>query len=149
MAKVKVENMQLQHQEFAARAERAADGAGEPVGSIGVIAVAAGDGFLKVFRSLGAMVVHGGQTMNPSVQDILAAVNSSGYKELIILPNNSNIVLTARQVKDLTPHTIEIVPTEIEPAGHRRAAGVQLRDRPGEQRGGDGAGCSRACTRSR
>jgi uncharacterized protein len=117
VAKVKIENMQLQNQEFAARAVRDADGAGEPVGSIGVIAVAAGDGFLKVFRSLGAMVVHGGQTMNPSVQDILAAVNSSGYKELVILPNNSNIVLTARQVKDLTPHTIEIVPTETSPQG--------------------------------
>jgi dihydroxyacetone kinase-like predicted kinase len=55
--------------------------------------------------------------MNPSVQDILAAVNSSGHKELVILPNNSNIVLTARQVKDLSPHAIEIVPTETAPQG--------------------------------
>jgi DAK2 domain fusion protein YloV len=118
MATVKIENMQLQHQAFAAEsAARAGDGVVEPVSSIGVIAVAAGEGLGKVFRSLGALVVEGGQTMNPSVQDILAAVNSSGYKELIILPNNSNIILTARHVKDLTPHTVEIVPTESAPQG--------------------------------
>jgi len=70
-----------------------------------------------VFRSLGATVVQGGQSMNPSVQDILAAVNSSGYKELVILPNNSNIVLTANQVKSLTPHAIEVVPTKTTPQG--------------------------------
>jgi DAK2 domain fusion protein YloV len=117
VAKVKVENMQLQHEEFAARSHRDEGPEGEPVGSIGVVAVAAGEGFVKVFRSLGASVVQGGQTMNPSVQDILAAVNSSGYKEVVILPNNSNIVLTARQVKDLTPHVIEVVATETTPQG--------------------------------
>jgi uncharacterized protein len=119
LAKVKVENMQLQHQEFAASAGRpgAAEADGQPASSIGVIAVAAGEGLLKVFRSLGARVVPGGQTMNPSVQEILAAVNSSGYKELIILPNNSNITLTARGVKELTPHSVEVVPTETPPQG--------------------------------
>ena len=61
-----------------------------------MIAVAAGEGLLNVFKSLGARVVQGGQTMNPSVQEILAAVNSSGYQELIILPNNSNLILTAQ-----------------------------------------------------
>jgi dihydroxyacetone kinase-like predicted kinase len=55
--------------------------------------------------------------MNPSVQEILAAVNSSGYKELIILPNNSNIILTARQVQELTPHSVTVVPTETAPQG--------------------------------
>src|SRR5205814_8652057 len=84
---------------------------------IGVIAVAAGEGLLKVFRSLGASVVQGGQTMNPSVQEILSAVNSSGYKELIILPNNSNIVLTAKHVQELTPHSVAVVPTETAPQG--------------------------------
>jgi dihydroxyacetone kinase-like predicted kinase len=84
---------------------------------VGVIAVAGGEGFLKVFRSLGAHVVQGGQTMNPSVQDILAAVNSSGYQELVILPNNSNVVMTARQILDLTPHTVEVVPTTTAPQG--------------------------------
>ena len=119
LAKVKVENMQLQHEAFVA-------GAGEPgtpgadnqtASSIGVIAIAAGEGLVKVFKSLNARVVQGGQTMNPSVQEILAAVNSSGYQELIILPNNSNLILTARQVAELTPHRVAVVPTETAPQG--------------------------------
>jgi dihydroxyacetone kinase-like predicted kinase len=55
--------------------------------------------------------------MNPSVQDILAAVNSSGCKELVILPNNSNIALTAKQVQELTPHRVAVIPTETVPQG--------------------------------
>jgi uncharacterized protein len=119
LAKVKVENMQLQHETFVA-------GAGEPgepgadseaVSTIGVIAIAAGEGLVKVFKSLNARVVQGGQTMNPSVQEILTAVNSSGYQELIILPNNSNLILTARQVAELTPHHVAVVPTETAPQG--------------------------------
>jgi DAK2 domain fusion protein YloV len=119
LAKVKVENMQLQHEAFAAAAEQASatDADRQRASSIGVIAVAAGDGLQKVFRSLGARVVQGGQTMNPSVQEILAAVNSSGYRELIVLPNNSNVILTARQVQELTPHTVTVIPTETAPQG--------------------------------
>jgi uncharacterized protein len=115
LAKVKVENMQLQHAAFAAGAANAPGAA--QASSIGVIAVAAGEGFSNVFRSLGARVVQGGQTMNPSVQEILAAVNSSGHEELIILPNNSNIILTARHVQELTPHRVSVVPTETAPQG--------------------------------
>jgi uncharacterized protein len=117
--RVKVENMQLQHAAMAAADDRhAADEAERRAASaIGVIAVAAGEGFLKVFKSLGARVVQGGQTMNPSVQELLAAVNSAGYQELIILPNNTNIVLTARQVQELTPHHVTVVPTETAPQG--------------------------------
>jgi DAK2 domain fusion protein YloV len=118
LAKVKVENMQLQRQAFGAGAgEPGVNGDGERASSIGVIAVAAGDGLLKVFRSLGARVVQGGQTMNPSVQEILAAVNSSGYQELVILPNNTNVVMTAKRVQELTPHKIAVVPTETAPQG--------------------------------
>jgi DAK2 domain fusion protein YloV len=116
LRKVKVENMQLQHEAFSAAS---APPATEQASSIGVIAVAAGKGLKKVFRSLGAAVVEGGQTMNPSVQDLLSAVQSCGYREVVILPNNPNIVLTARQVQEFqpTPHTIEVVPTESVPQG--------------------------------
>ncbi len=117
LAKVKVENMELQHQAFSAAGHGAAAQQAEPVSSVGVVAVTAGDGFLRVFRSLGATVVQGGQTMNPSVQDILAAVSSSGFKELVILPNNKNIILTARHVQELTPHTVRVIPTETVPQG--------------------------------
>jgi fatty acid kinase len=118
VVRIKVENMQLQHEAFAAAAQ-AGGGTedGQRASSIGVIAVAAGEGFLKVFRSLGATVVQGGQSMNPSVQDILNAVNRSGCKELIVLPNNSNIILTAKHVEELTPHSIQVVPTETVPQG--------------------------------
>jgi DAK2 domain fusion protein YloV len=121
LVKVKVDNMQVQHDAFAARGEtpngRQADDERTRASSIGVVAVAAGDGLARVFRSLGATVVQGGQTMNPSVQEILSAVSSAGYKELIILPNNSNIILTARHVQQLTPHRVEVVPTETAPQG--------------------------------
>ncbi|MBV9582373.1 MAG: DAK2 domain-containing protein [Chloroflexi bacterium] len=119
LARVKVENMELQHQAFtaAAQAPPAGDDGQAAASSIGVIAVAAGDGLQKVFRSLGARVVQGGQTMNPSVQEILTAVNSSGFKELLILPNNSNIILTARHVQELTPHSVAVIPTESVPQG--------------------------------
>jgi DAK2 domain fusion protein YloV len=119
LAKVKVENMQLQHAAFVAAGTggAASDADRQQASSIGVIAVAAGEGLHKVFRSLGARVVQGGQTMNPSVQEILAAVNSSGYQELIILPNNSNIVLTAKHVQELTPHRVTVIPTETAPQG--------------------------------
>jgi DAK2 domain fusion protein YloV len=121
LAKVKVENMMLQHQEFAAGAvQTSGTGATRDQAhatSIGVIAVAAGEGLKQVFRSLGASVVEGGQTMNPSVQEILAAVNSSGYQQLIVLPNNGNIIMTARHAIELTPHKLEVIPTETVPQG--------------------------------
>jgi DAK2 domain fusion protein YloV len=120
LAKVKVENMELQHAAFAAESAdegAAGDEQDQQASSIGVIAVASGDGLLRVFRSLGARVVLGGQTMNPSVQDILNAVNSSGYKELIVLPNNSNVILTAKHVQELTTHKVSVVPTETAPQG--------------------------------
>jgi DAK2 domain fusion protein YloV len=119
LARVKVDNMQLQHEAFLAGANEpgSADGAEQPASSVGVIAVAAGEGLENVFKSLNARVVRGGQSMNPSVQEILAAVNSSGYQELIILPNNSNVILTARQAAELTPHRVAVVPTETAPQG--------------------------------
>jgi DAK2 domain fusion protein YloV len=118
LSRVKVENMELQHAALAASSREGADlHDGQRASSIGVIAVTAGDGLTRVFRSLGARVVPGGQSMNPSVQEILAAVNSSGYQELVLLPNNSNIILTARQVQELTPHRVSVVPTETVPQG--------------------------------
>jgi DAK2 domain fusion protein YloV len=118
VVRVKVENMELQREAFTASAQQGPDAdGGQPAASIGVIAVAAGEGLQKVFRSLGARVVQGGQTMNPSVQEILNAVNTSGCKELLILPNNSNIILTAGHVQELTSHAVAVIPTETVPQG--------------------------------
>jgi hypothetical protein len=85
---------------------------------IGVIAVAAGSGMRDVFRSLGAAaIVPGGQTMNPSVQEILQAVESVPSQKVILLPNNKNIILAASQVQSLTPKEIAVIPTKTVPQG--------------------------------
>lgn len=84
---------------------------------IAIIAVVAGDGLTEVFKSLGATVVPGGQTMNPSTKDLLRAVDSVASDKVVILPNNKNIVLTASQVQSLTNKAIKVVPTETIPQG--------------------------------
>ncbi|MBA7662984.1 hypothetical protein ES703_71017 [subsurface metagenome] len=88
-----------------------------PAVDIAMIAVVSGDGLSEVFKSLGAVVVPGGQTMNPSTKDLLQAAESAVSDKVIILPNNKNIVLTANQVQSLTNKTIEVVPTETVPQG--------------------------------
>lgn len=123
LAKVKIENMTVQHREIAARSAAAAPVAmarppSSPVGTIGVVAVVPGDGLGQVFRSLGAMVVGGGQTMNPSVQEILAAVNGSGYPQVVLLPNNTNVLLAARHAAALATHAcIDVIETRTVPQG--------------------------------
>jgi DAK2 domain fusion protein YloV len=84
---------------------------------IAVVAVAFGDGMNQVFESLGAVVVKGGQTMNPSVKEILASVEAIDARKVILLPNNKNIILTASQIHELTQKTIEVIPTRTLPQG--------------------------------
>ncbi len=85
---------------------------------IGVVAVAAGAGMREVFRSLGAVaIVPGGQTMNPSVQEILQAVEAVPSKKIILLPNNKNIILAASQVHSLTSKEVAVIPTKTMPQG--------------------------------
>jgi dihydroxyacetone kinase-like predicted kinase len=72
----------------------------------------------EVFRSLGAAaIVTGGQTMNPSVQEILQAVDSVPSQKVILLPNNKNIILAASQVQSLTPKEIAVIPARTMPQG--------------------------------
>jgi len=82
------------------------------VTGVGVIAVANGEGIKKILLNLGVgRVVSGGQSMNPSTADIVAAVNAMPNKEIIILPNNKNIILTARQAVGLTDKEVSVIPT--------------------------------------
>jgi DAK2 domain fusion protein YloV len=93
-------------------------GAAAPPKSIGLVAVAVGDGLMEIFRSLGAdAVVRGGQTMNPSTEELLAAVEEVHAEALMILPNNSNVILTAGQVKDLTRKRVAVLTTKSIPQG--------------------------------
>jgi dihydroxyacetone kinase-like predicted kinase len=82
-----------------------------------VVAVAAGDGFRRIFEELGAGVVEGGQTMNPSTEDLLAAVAANGADEIIILPNNKNVIMTAQQVSSLSDKAIKVVASRTVPQG--------------------------------
>jgi fatty acid kinase len=84
----------------------------------GVVAVVAGGGNRRLFEELGAAhVVEGGQTMNPSTADLLAAVEAAGAEEVVLLPNNSNVVLAAEQAARVAGRPVHIVPTESIPAG--------------------------------
>ncbi|MFH1087084.1 MAG: DAK2 domain-containing protein [Chloroflexota bacterium] len=108
---IKIQNMDDQHVDFLAMQQERL-----PLG-IGVVAVAPGDGLKDVLESLGAAVVPGGQTMNPSVKEILRAVAANPCSQIIILPNNRNIILAAEQVKQLTAKETVVVPTETVPQG--------------------------------
>ena len=89
-----------------------------PSADIAMVTVAAGDGFFGIFNSLGStIIVPGGQTMNPSIRELLQAVESAPSDNVILLPNNKNIVLSASQIQSLTSKRVEVVPTRTIPQG--------------------------------
>jgi uncharacterized protein len=89
-----------------------------PDARTGVVAVVAGEGNRRLFEGLGAeRVVEGGQTMNPSTADLLDAVDSVTAEEVVLLPNNSNVVMAAEQAARVAGRTVQVVPTESIPAG--------------------------------
>jgi uncharacterized protein len=85
---------------------------------VGVVAVVAGRGLVDIFRGLGVdAIVEGGQTMNPSTQDMLTAIESVPYDEVILLPNNKNVILAAKQVLGLTKKNVHVIETHSVPQG--------------------------------
>jgi DAK2 domain fusion protein YloV len=110
---VSIRNMDEQHQDFLEMQKERI-----PTADTAVITVAAGDGLKDVFASLGAaVVIPGGQTMNPSTKDILQAIESVPSEKVIILPNNKNIITTAEQVQSLTQKQVQVVPSKTIPQG--------------------------------
>jgi DAK2 domain fusion protein YloV len=90
----------------------AADGAADAArGGLAVIAVAAGEGLAAAFESFGTVVVRGGQSNNPSTGELLSAVEASGADDVLLLPNNPNVVLAARQVATMSRRRVHVVPT--------------------------------------
>ena len=82
------------------------------------VAVVAGEGNRRLFEDLGAeRIVEGGQTMNPSTADLLAAIEATAAEEIVLLPNNSNVVLSAEQAARVAGKPVLVVPTESIPAG--------------------------------
>lgn len=111
---LKIENMLEQNREVKKKRAQAE----ENLKPFGMIAVAPGDGIAKLFSELGVdECIRGGQTMNPSANDIATAVDKVLAKEVFVLPNNKNIILAAEQAKDLTEKTIHVIPTRSIPEG--------------------------------
>ena len=115
---VKIENMRLQHTEKVMSEAEKAPKIAEPEKTFGVVSVCAGDGLADVFRDLGVDgIISGGQTMNPSTQDILEAVNKVPAETVFVLPNNKNIIMAAEQVDALTPKHVVVIPSKTVPQG--------------------------------
>jgi DAK2 domain fusion protein YloV len=118
LSSVIVENMQEQYQEFILSKAQRPVAPVEPPSGIATVVVAPGPGLTTVFESLGAsIVVPGGQTMNPSTEELLRAVERAPSQDVIILPNNKNIVLAAEQAKSMSEKNVEVVPTITVPQG--------------------------------
>ena len=115
---VKIENMRLQHTEKVMSEQELAPKIAEPEKPIGVVSVCAGAGLADVFQNLGTDgIISGGQTMNPSTQDILEAVNKVPAETVFVLPNNKNIIMAAQQVDALTPKKVIVIPSKTVPQG--------------------------------
>ena len=116
LSQIKIDNMNQQTRELKRHSNPPAVPA--PATEIAVVAVAAGEGVAQVMRSLGATaIVAGGQTMNPSIQDLLSAVEGVAASRVIVLPNNGNIVLAANQLAGLTAKEVRLVATRSIPQG--------------------------------
>ena len=115
---VKIENMRLQHTEKVMSENEKAPKIAAPEKPIGVVSVCAGDGLADVFQNLGTDgIISGGQTMNPSTQDILTAVNAVPAETVFVLPNNKNIIMAAQQVDALTEKNVIVIPSKTVPQG--------------------------------
>lgn len=123
LSRMKIDNMREEHQEKLIKdAEKLAKEQEEkqlPAKETGFIAVSAGDGLTDIFRELGVdYLIEGGQTMNPSTEDMLNAIAKVNAETIYIFPNNKNIILAANQARDLTEDKkIVVVPTKTVPQG--------------------------------
>ncbi len=119
--RLKIDNMDRQQAaNFAQALEEAGTSVDVPLpqrADACVVAVAAGQGLADVLSSLGAIVIAGGQSMNPRAGDILAAIEQSARHWAIVLPNNSNILMAARQAAEQSPKDVRVVPTRTLPQG--------------------------------
>lgn len=116
LSKVKIDNMRIQHETIVDKDEVVpAPAEKKPAGPIdyAVIAVSTGDGLAKLYESLGVTnIISGGQTMNPSTNDIVDAINAANAKRALILPNNGNIIMAAKQAAGLVDIPVAIVPSK-------------------------------------
>ncbi len=118
ITKVAMENLLAQMDDIQKSKQQSVRFAAVEPGQIAVVVVSPGNGLNRIFASLGAAaVVAGGQTMNPSTQDILAAFENLPTDKIIILPNNKNIIMAANQAKEVTVKQVAVVPSKTIPQG--------------------------------
>ncbi len=124
LTQISVENLQEQYQEFVRHGGATIPGhpplppLAEELGDTAIVVVAPGAGLARVFESLGvSAVVPGGPTMNPSTQEILKAIEGLGAEKVIVLPNNVNVIMAARQTRELSQKEVAVVPTKTIPQG--------------------------------
>ena len=126
LTKMKIDNMREEHHERLikdaqkkAEEAKAAEKKKAPQKKVGFIAVSIGEGLNEIFRELGVdYIIEGGQTMNPSTDDMLTAIDNVNASTIFILPNNKNIVLAANQARSLTKDKdIIVIPTKTVPQG--------------------------------
>jgi len=116
LLKLNVGDMSTQHKRILD--SEAAAGRPPRSNGVGLVAVVAGSGLVDIFRGLGVdAIVEGGQTMNPSTQDMLTAVDGVPYNEVVLLPNNGNVILAASQVPSLTKKKVHVIETHSVPQG--------------------------------
>ena len=134
LTEIAIDNMRLQNQEYEEHEKnhslslsegtnvvgfpQSAPEPLEPPKNVGVVAVVPGEGLADIFRSLGVdYIVPGGQTMNPSTEDLVKAVENCNAESVVILPNNKNVIFSAQQVKELVDKEVVVVPTRSTPQG--------------------------------
>ncbi|MBQ2889981.1 MAG: DAK2 domain-containing protein [Clostridia bacterium] len=117
MVNIKIENMREQHTDLLADTKEEKKAPTEHK-EIAVVSVANGDGLVNTFRELGVTnIIHGGQTMNPSTEDILAAIEDANADTVFVLPNNKNIVLAAQQAAQIAPCKVIVIESTTIPQG--------------------------------
>ncbi|MCY8599922.1 DAK2 domain-containing protein [Bacillus spizizenii] len=119
LIKIKIENMREQHTSIIRQESNHADNEKSPAKQpYGIVTVAMGEGVSDLFKSIGAsVVIEGGQTMNPSTEDIVEAVKSLNAETVFILPNNSNIIMAANQAASVTDEKVFVIPAKTVPQG--------------------------------
>lgn len=111
LVNIKIENMREQHSQIVNKPT-------ESKSPYGIVTVAAGEGLVELFKSLGASeVIYGGQTMNPSTEDFVEAVKSVHADTVFLLPNNGNIVMAAEQAANMVEQEVIVIPTKTIPQG--------------------------------
>ncbi len=115
---IKVDNMFEEARERETKRQAAAEAEAAKLKDYGIVAVALGEGIDRIFQELMVdQIVDGGQTMNPSIQDLAQAVEATHARNVFILPNNTNIILAAQQASELTEKNVIVLPTKSVPMG--------------------------------